>query len=67
MIPRYRAGLAACRSVVFRAADRHSPVFHGDGAILLQQQIDPDKDTILLWGGGLWRWSDPLRRDSRNG
>ena len=35
------------------------PVFHGDGAILPQQQIDPEKDTILLWGGGLWRWFDP--------
>ncbi len=35
------------------------PAFHGDGAILPQSRIDSDKDTIVLWGGGLWRWFDP--------
>ncbi|PIE33328.1 glycosyltransferase [candidate division KSB3 bacterium] len=35
------------------------PVFKGDGAIFPQENISPETDTILLWGGGLWKWFDP--------
>ncbi len=35
------------------------PVFSGENAIFPQSNISPGTDTILLWGGGLWKWFDP--------
>ena len=35
------------------------PVFKGEGAIFPHENISPETDTILLWGGGLWKWFDP--------
>ena len=38
---------------------RTRPAFGGAQAIFPQAQIHPDTDTLILWGGGLWRWFDP--------
>ena len=38
---------------------RTRPAFGGAQAIFPQASINPATDTLILWGGGLWRWFDP--------